>query len=378
MINLMLIGAFEGLFLAALLLMKRRRTISDTILAAYFLLFAANIFLSYMEAYNRHNGFPYPGFLFTAPPLLLLHGPLLWLYVKSLTDQYFKLKPVYLINLIPFVLMVLQQAFMAYSLPAPVRIEYTINEEFKNSLSYPFFLTLIAISPIFYFYLGIRLIRDYEKRIVGYFSQTARIDLKWLYFIIISWISLSLLINSFFIVDLFHPIAPFGLMQYISFLIASVYVIFIGFNGLRQENVFLTRTIAIDLEKTLEPRHEAMPAKPMKDSEKEFVRLLLKHMGEQKPYLQPEITLKALSDELQVSSEYLSGVINADLNMSFFDFINHYRIEEFKKQCHDEKNKHLSIIGMAFNCGFNSKATFNRVFKKATGLTPSKYMQQSQ
>ncbi len=377
MINILIIGVFEGLFLAALIFTKKRKTVSDKILASFFLLFALNIFLSFMEAYNRRNGFPCPIFIFTAAPLLLLHGPFLWLYIKSLTDQYFRFKLIYLINLIPFMAMLIQHALNIYILPTPQKIDYIQSEVFKNSYSYPLFLSLIALSPIFYFSLGLRLINRYKQKIEGYFSQTTGIDLKWLNLILGSWLFLSIIINSFFIIDLFIPIAPFGLMQFFSFLFASIYIIFIGFYGLKQENIFLTNKINLNLEATITHSADSF-SKQMKDDEKEFIQALLKHMSDQKPYLQAEITLKALSDELKVSSEYLSEIINDDLNKNFFDFINHYRIEEFKNQCKNEKNKHLNIIGLAFNCGFNSKATFNRVFKKSTGLTPSEYMEKSQ
>ena len=373
MINILIIGVFEGLFLAALLFTKKRRTVSDTILASFFMLFGLNIFLSYVEAYNRQNGFPYPMFIFTAAPLLLLHGPFLWLYIKSLTDQYFKLKPIYLINLLPFAAMVTQHALYVYVLPTEQKIEYILAESFKDSFSYPFFLILIALSPIFYFSLGLRLIKGYKRKIEGFFSQTAGIDLKWLNIIVGSWILLSVLINSIFVIDLIVPIAPFGIMQFFSFIFAAVYVIFIGFYGLRQENIFLSNSINLNLETAISNPINGN-SKPLQENEKVFIQILLKHMVEQKPYLQPDITLKGLSDELKVSSEFLSEIINADLNKNFFDFINHYRIEEFKGQCRNDKNKHLNIIGLAFNCGFNSKATFNRVFKKATGLTPSEYI----
>jgi len=377
MINLLIIGVFEGLFLAALLFSKKKGTVSDTILGCFFMVFALNIFLSFIEAYNRRNGFPYPAFILTAAPLLLLHGPILWLYTKSLTDQYFKLKPIYLINLLPFLAMIVQHTLSIYSMPTTQRIEFIQTEAFKHTFSYPFFIILISLSSIFYFLLGIRLIKDFKLKIEEYFSQVKGIDLNWLILILRSWLILSILINSFFVTDLFIPIAPFGMMQLLSFIIASVYVVFIGFYGLRQENLFLTKSIDLNLEKVITNTID-YHSKPLKDEEKVFIQQLLKHMEEKKPFLQPEITIKMLSEEINVSPEYLSETINNSLNKNFFDFINYYRIEEFKSQCKNEKNKHLSILGLASECGFNSKATFNRVFKKITGLTPSEYIEKSQ
>ena len=80
-----------------------------------------------------------------------------------------------------------------------------------------------------------------------------------------------------------------------------------------------------------------------------------------------------LSKEFGVSADYLSGIINGLLGMNFYDFINHYRVEEFKQMCRDSSKRKLTIIALAYDCGFNSKATFTRVFKKNTGITPGEY-----
>jgi len=378
MSNILLIGVFEGLFLAMLLFTKKRKTISDKILTFFFIVFSLNIGLSYIDAYNRNHGFPYPVFILTAAPFLLLHGPLLWFYIKSHTDQFFRFKPVYLLNLIPFVAMVIQHTVAYYILPASEKIQIVQTESFKYTLSYYIFVWAIALSPIIYFYFGLQSINRYKLKIEGYFSQKAEIDLRWLWVIIGSWLILHCIINAFFIADLFAPVASFGIMQFFSFAFGAVYIIFIGFFGLKQENVFLTHTIQIDLEKEVQHQLKDNYKKPVTASENEFVKQLLNHMSEQKPYLEAEITLKILSSQLKVSAEFLSEIINTDFNKNFFDFINYYRIEEFKSQIKNEKNKKLTIIGIAYDCGFNSKATFNRVFKKATGLTPSEYISRSQ
>ncbi len=98
-------------------------------------------------------------------------------------------------------------------------------------------------------------------------------------------------------------------------------------------------------------------------------------MEREHPYLDPEINITKLSRMLDVRPEYLSEVLNDKLGQNFFDFINRYRIEAFKTQCISETNKHLSIVGIAYSCGFNSKASFYRAFKKFEGKTPIAYMQ---
>jgi AraC-like DNA-binding protein len=78
---------------------------------------------------------------------------------------------------------------------------------------------------------------------------------------------------------------------------------------------------------------------------------------------------------MNVQEEYLSSILNNQLNRNFFDFVNQYRVEEFKTQCLNPQNETFTLIGLAYDCGFNSKATFNRVFKNITSLTPGEYKQ---
>jgi AraC-like DNA-binding protein len=99
-------------------------------------------------------------------------------------------------------------------------------------------------------------------------------------------------------------------------------------------------------------------------------------MKEEKPHLNPDLTVARLGELMNMSAENLSALLNGRLNMNFFDFANHYRVEEFKQMCQNPDNKNYSIMGMAYDCGFNSKATFNRVFKKMINQTPGEYLKQ--
>ena len=92
-----------------------------------------------------------------------------------------------------------------------------------------------------------------------------------------------------------------------------------------------------------------------------------------KPYLEPDLTIYKLAEYLGVQRHHLSQVINEKAQKSFFDFINYYRVEEVKKQLSNPEMSNRNILGIALDCGFNSKATFNTAFKKYTGMTPSAY-----
>ena len=101
---------------------------------------------------------------------------------------------------------------------------------------------------------------------------------------------------------------------------------------------------------------------------------LLNFMEKEKPFLNPEITLPELSKKLKLSSNQLSQILNSGFGKNFNEFINDFRVKMVKEKMIAPENSHLSLLGIAFESGFNSKASFNRVFKKTTGLSPSQFM----
>ncbi|MEN0004099.1 MAG: helix-turn-helix domain-containing protein [Bacteroidota bacterium] len=100
---------------------------------------------------------------------------------------------------------------------------------------------------------------------------------------------------------------------------------------------------------------------------------LLQLLQEEKAYEDTDLTLDRLSEQLDISSGYLSQIINEKEGKNFFDLINHYRIQAVKERLLDQEFANYTIMGIALECGFKSKSTFNAVFKKFTGLTPSSY-----
>jgi AraC-like DNA-binding protein len=99
-------------------------------------------------------------------------------------------------------------------------------------------------------------------------------------------------------------------------------------------------------------------------------------MEEQKPFVRSTLTLQELSDELQISAHNLSEVINTKLGKNFFDFVNGFRVKEVQARLADPQYDHLTILAIAQDAGFNSKSTFNTIFKKVTNQTPSEYRRQ--
>ena len=103
---------------------------------------------------------------------------------------------------------------------------------------------------------------------------------------------------------------------------------------------------------------------------------LMHLMAEQKPFKNPDLTLNELAGILEVHPNYLSQVINSKEKKSFYDLINEKRVEEFIKLISQPSNQQYTLLAISYDCGFNSKASFNRNFKKYTGLTPRDYLKQ--
>ncbi len=93
-----------------------------------------------------------------------------------------------------------------------------------------------------------------------------------------------------------------------------------------------------------------------------------------KPYLDPNLTLRSLADQLGINANQLSWLLNDGFGKNFNEFINHYRVETFKNLAKDPGLTNLTIMAIAYDCGFNSKTVFNSYFKKETGITPSKFL----
>jgi TolB-like protein/class 3 adenylate cyclase/AraC-like DNA-binding protein/Tfp pilus assembly protein PilF len=107
-----------------------------------------------------------------------------------------------------------------------------------------------------------------------------------------------------------------------------------------------------------------------------YTHQLNNHVQEEKPYLDPGLSLRALAERLAMHPNQLSWLLNESIGKNFSEFVNHYRLEAFKQLAKDPKNAHLTLSGLAYESGFNSKTVFNTFFKQQTGLTPKQYLKQ--
>lgn len=111
-----------------------------------------------------------------------------------------------------------------------------------------------------------------------------------------------------------------------------------------------------------------------KDQIKKLKGKLLSYFKEDEPFLNPQLNLQFVAQVLELNNNKISFLINQAFDVNFNDFVNSYRLEHFKLIALDSNNSHLTILGLAYDSGFNSKTVFNTYFKKIEGVTPRAWM----
>lgn len=212
---------------------------------------------------------------------------------------------------------------------------------------------------------------NYRKKIIHYFSNTYKLELNWI-------LSFLILFTIGFLYDTIQTIiGSFTDLNYkqrwwLNFYMALV-TLYVGIKGYFTDTTKLKK---IDFSfsssrVTIPDAEETYEIKSISENE---VSTVIKLMEVEKAYLNPELNLSDLAKQANMSRAQLSEVINNGIGKNFNDFVNEYRVNTFKSMLKDGKHKQLSLLGVAFECGFNSKATFNRVFKKLTNFSPTQYL----
>lgn len=362
-----IIGIVITLFLSFILLTKKKKSFADKILFAWLCVITVHLVLFALLSSQEFLQFPY--LLGFEIPLPLLHGPFLFIYTSSLTNERTTTRT-RLLHFIPFALALLSIIPFLFLPPEDKITVYQNEGEAYITLTTIIFFGII-LSGITYSFLSLRLLARHKRKIKDNYSYTEKINLQWL-FILITGLS-CIWIIVFFAED------------EIIFSSVVLYVLLIGYFGIRQVGIF-TNQLPADDSLSLETRESTELSEIPSESSKyeksaltdsqlalihvEFVQL----MRQKKLYLTPELTLTMVSQELEVHPNTLSQVINRVELKTFFDYINTLRVEEFKERVAKPENQKYTMLAIAYECGFNSKTSFNRNFKKITDKSPTEYL----
>ena len=244
------------------------------------------------------------------------------------------------------------------------------NQKFIKLVS----LGLILVQVILYTTLAYFKITKHQKKILSFASDTNEIDLRWLKYIIFSIFLLSIVITLYNV--FFNSLTLNAFINL--FLLIIIFIV--SYNSVKQKEIFpIDETQRKEIIQINEEEHSGeMKRKIVPDSEVESLKLKLSELMKlQKPYLDSELNLIKLSELINMTPHHLSYVINTGFNENFFSFINTYRVEKAKELLVKKEMNKLSMLGIAFESGFNSKTSFNTTFKKITGQTPSDFKKRS-
>lgn len=234
---------------------------------------------------------------------------------------------------------------------------------------------IMLVQSLFYALYSCEIINRHQRKIQQFSSDTYPISLNWLKYIAYTILASGIIITVYNII--FIAERP-GTYLNLAFLIA---IYFIAYYSLKQQEVYPVGTQQADTVFSFQEEgktNEGPKIKLLGNEETELIKQrLLGVMQSEAPYLDGDLNLIKLAQLMEVTPHQLSYVINTGFNENFFQFINKYRIEKAKELLADNRNNNLSILGIAFESGFNSKTSFNITFKKFTDLTPSEFRKKS-
>jgi len=357
------------LFLLSLFLItyKKGNKTSNSILSA-FLFFNALLVLNILL---KNSGVPaYSHF----PPLYLIGSstyfilsPLLLFYTKSLCYRDYKMRIIDILYFLPLLLLI----------GGPLIIHllglsntYLDRSNQMGALFQNWFYATMYVLLWGYISFTLLTLKKYRRGLKDYFSNTRTINLSWLSLILIAFLLMLLVDGVIVILRLLgYSPGPVARQLFIlSLFINLVFATVLAFKGLRQPGIFTG----------IESGLKYGTTRLSKSKANLHVKNLKNIMRTEKPYLDPSITLNDLAEMLSIPRRQLSQVINDSLNKNFFDLISSYRIEEAKQMLLDSNHRHKTILEILYDVGFNSKSSFNSLFKKKTRMTPSEFRKNGQ
>lgn len=283
--------------------------------------------------------------------VVFAYGPLMYFYARSLIYQPFHFRPVDWLHFLPALLFILLMV---------------LGIDMRSRFGWMLYLSLGI-----YLSLAFREINRFQKVIENTHSAPEHITLNWLkwsfglFAILLSADLISFLINAlpaWQVVNNTMDVIVLGLVLF--------FVNFLMYKGLKQPKIF--QGIRSE-ESNLVPDASQLNKQLIAKNFSEEISLIQTFFDNEKPYLDPSLTIRDLADQLAIPMRRLSMIINGYFGQNFSEFINHYRIEAAKKRLEHPNDPGETILEVLYDVGFHSKSAFNTAFKKITGQTPTAY-----
>lgn len=370
----LLILVLQGLILVGMLL-KKANSIKDSscLILATLLLITCYHRITYTIGFmGWYDTFKYTKINYFVIQLVLGIGPLIYLYIKSISEKRFQLDRKAAYHFIPLIFYIIFNLGMLIYDSNQIDFDLTQNGillQWVLEHLLPIISLVFSLHLLIYLIFSILLYYKIRSRLEHEFSDTYRFEMLWLrnflflFSFLFAFDAIQMLTEGF-IFEL-HWTQEWWL-EFFSLLV----VLYVGLKGyftpiehlprLEPEMLNFIPTIENNTSSTTIEIHEKL-------------HVIVKKVEKEKLYLDSDLTLTKLAKKLKLPPSQLSLIINKGRGQNFNEFINNYRVLSIKEKLQSDSFDHLSILAIALDSGFNSKATFNRVFKKIDGNPPSFY-----
>lgn len=395
--SLLLIFFVHMVVYALLLLLKlqRQQHPASGWLSLFLLLSALYISPWMLGFAGWYDTQPYKLFLLYTPlQQLFAIGPVIYFYVQSLLNPGFRFRKIDGLHFIPAVFYLLYSGWMAiYDFGVagqPVYLADGQDRDFDTWYQVAGFVSMIC-----YFSLSIRYYIFYRRLVFQVLSNADELAFNWVRNFLLAFFSILLAKFILFTAELLAELDYISTWwYYLSFSISAYYIAITGYaNAVKTKMAFShpgSVSASIRLlpgmqesppdgtdpeadEITLQAPHEQEdPSDPELDDWKQRIDTAMK---EQEWFRDAELSLPQMARRLQTNTSWLSRCINRGFGCNFNDFVNRYRVEAVKQQLQAGEHRQQTLLSIAFDCGFNSKTTFNRAFRKQTGHSPQEFLQ---
>lgn len=301
-------------------------------------------------------------------------GPLLFVYVQSLYRKNPALLKQYAYHFIPLFLYL-----VFLSIPRILSFEPgSFFGQYQETLNeYEFILQLQGVYLIIYCLISLQSIHRYQGLLKQNYANLQEKDLQWVRFLLIG-IILTLVVNICLVLaELYWGEFSWETSNLTTFVLVGM-IMYLGFHGSSQSRILIPDYMlkpanSLDKKGSSEKAHSHHLSNASEQEIETLSSSLEKSLKEDKVYLDEDLSLGTLAEILHTSDKKLSALLNQYLHVNFYDLINQHRVQAVQEKMFAQEFQHYTLLAIAFESGFKSKTSFNRIFKKSTGFSPSEY-----
>lgn len=356
------IGISQSFFAGLLISTKKPYTTANRLMAAWLFMICIEMIFALINSKVIE--------MYSFPFITFTYGPLLYLYVKFMTNTDKKFNRLEILHFVPFIAfftvsVIFRSEPLVRDLRSFFRPDKLISLRIVYSIAFFFSITIYSILS----FIEIKRHQENLKNLASFTSQ--RITLNWLKILSISFyvvFFILFILGGLNMIGDFIPFDPY----FVIFGFIAVFSTVYSFYGIKQPVIF--GEVFHEENNGERKETEKYSKSGLKDIQADkYLKKLLTYMETNKPFLDGDLTINDLSDKTGIARHHITQVLNEKYKRNFFTFVNEYRVKEVMERFSEPKFNNYTILAIAMDAGFNSKTTFNSFFKSQTGLTPSEY-----